>query len=375
MIETSTDGQASIISVNEMSVLISLHPKSGYNAHADFTVKIKCPLSYPKDYPQVTFKSPIFHPNIDNYSGNICLNLLNEWLSCYNLLDVVKSILYLIENPNFESVNNSFGYIENRNLLAKKTMRVLAGLPVNGERFAPNKAWCEWAEAHGCLPVGEEEDDDEDDVGGTNESRPEASFVDAVQESDSEHGSIRNDLAPAYKKDDNEDFNYGAAVFDENVLSFANMRFSVDSENDSQVSPPFEREYTLGYIETQRILIWHPGCSPNANIPSVFYFCEPLGDDSYWMEFEDLYNMLLTGDVLHSMQSHPESRQASSLCPWYDFFQPEHYSYQSHTNSVSDLAVFFSEKNVNEAHTDRRLLSVVSCRRRRNLGHLGWAVL
>uniref|UniRef100_A0A5K3G350 JmjC domain-containing protein n=1 Tax=Mesocestoides corti TaxID=53468 RepID=A0A5K3G350_MESCO len=176
-------------------------------------------------------------------------------------------------------------------------------------------------------------------------------------------------------KDDNEDFNYGAAVFDENVLSFANMRFSVDSENDSQVSPPFEREYTLGYIETQRILIWHPGCSPNANIPSVFYFCEPLGDDSYWMEFEDLYNMLLTGDVLHSMQSHPESRQASSLCPWYDFFQPEHYSYQSHTNSVSDLAVFFSEKNVNEAHTDRRLLSVVSCRRRRNLGHLGWAVL
>uniref|UniRef100_A0A5K3FPP8 GYF domain-containing protein n=1 Tax=Mesocestoides corti TaxID=53468 RepID=A0A5K3FPP8_MESCO len=146
------------------------------------------------------------------------------------------------------------------------------------------------------------------------------------------------------QKDDNEDFNYGAAVFDENVLSFANMRFSVDSENESQVSPSFEREYTLGYIETQRILIWHPEGSPNANTPSVFYFCEPLGDDSYRMEFEDLYNMLLTGDVLHSMQSHPESRQASSLCPWYDFFQPQHYSYQSHNTSVSDLAVFFSEK-------------------------------
>uniref|UniRef100_A0A5K3FUS8 UBIQUITIN_CONJUGAT_2 domain-containing protein n=1 Tax=Mesocestoides corti TaxID=53468 RepID=A0A5K3FUS8_MESCO len=79
-IETSTNGQASIISVNEISVLISLHPKSGYNAHADFIVKIKCPLSYPRDSPQVTFRSPIFHPNIDNYSGCICLNLLNEWL-------------------------------------------------------------------------------------------------------------------------------------------------------------------------------------------------------------------------------------------------------------------------------------------------------
>uniref|UniRef100_A0A5K3G6A9 Uncharacterized protein n=1 Tax=Mesocestoides corti TaxID=53468 RepID=A0A5K3G6A9_MESCO len=44
-IETSTNGQASIISVNEMSVLISLHPKSGYNAHADFTVKVRSCLA------------------------------------------------------------------------------------------------------------------------------------------------------------------------------------------------------------------------------------------------------------------------------------------------------------------------------------------
>ncbi|VDD83671.1 unnamed protein product [Mesocestoides corti] len=338
LIETSTNGQASIISVNEMSVLISLHPKSGYNAHADFTVKIKCSLSYPRESPEVTFKSPIFHPNIDNYSGNVCLNLLNEWLSCYNLLDVVKSLLYLIENPNFDSANNSFAYLENRNLLAKKTMRVLAGLPVNGQRFAPNKAWCEWAEAHGCLPVGEEEDDDDDDTEGTKESRAQAGFVDAVQQSDSENGSIFNGPNSAFKKGDNEDFIDGAAVFDENVLSFANMRFSVDSENESQVSPPFEREYTLGYIETQRILIWHPGFSANDKNPSVFYFCELVGHHSYQMEFEDLYSMLFAGDMLYSKQSHSESRQASSLCPWYDFFQPEHYSYQSSTTSVSDLA-------------------------------------
>uniref|UniRef100_A0A5K3G202 UBIQUITIN_CONJUGAT_2 domain-containing protein n=1 Tax=Mesocestoides corti TaxID=53468 RepID=A0A5K3G202_MESCO len=144
-IETSTDGQASVVSVNEMSVMISLHPKSGYNAHAAFTAKINCPVSYPKESPEVTFTSPIFHPNISNYSGDICLNLLNEWHSCYSLLDVVKSLLYLIDNPNFDSVNNRFAYLENRNLLAKKTMRVLAGLPVNGVRFAPNRAWCEWA--------------------------------------------------------------------------------------------------------------------------------------------------------------------------------------------------------------------------------------
>uniref|UniRef100_A0A5K3FM44 UBIQUITIN_CONJUGAT_2 domain-containing protein n=1 Tax=Mesocestoides corti TaxID=53468 RepID=A0A5K3FM44_MESCO len=42
--------------------------------------RIKCPVSYPRSCPEVTFTSPIFHPNIDSYSGDICLNLLSEWL-------------------------------------------------------------------------------------------------------------------------------------------------------------------------------------------------------------------------------------------------------------------------------------------------------
>uniref|UniRef100_A0A5K3FW03 UBIQUITIN_CONJUGAT_2 domain-containing protein n=2 Tax=Mesocestoides corti TaxID=53468 RepID=A0A5K3FW03_MESCO len=167
LIETSTNGQASIISVDEMSVLISLHPKSGYNAHADFAVEIQCSMSYPRDCPRVKFKSPIFHPNIDNSFGSVCLNLLYAWVSSFNLLTVVKALLYLINNPNFESPNNTFACLDNRDLLEKKTTRLLAGLPVNGKRFAPNQAWCKWAEAHGCLPIGEEEDDeDDDDAGG-----------------------------------------------------------------------------------------------------------------------------------------------------------------------------------------------------------------
>ncbi|VDD84283.1 unnamed protein product, partial [Mesocestoides corti] len=320
-----------------MSVVISLHPKSGNNAHAAFTVKIKCPVSYPRSCPEVTFTSPIFHPNIRNSSGDICLNLLEEWLSCYSLLDVVKSLLYLIDNPNFDSANNSFAYLENRDLLAKKTMRVLAGLPVNGKRFAPNRAWCEWAEAHGCLPVGEEEDD-------IWNGEVQAVCVDVTEESYDEDNGVSDVNVSAYKDDDNGEFDGAAAVFDENVLSFANMRFVVASETESQVSLPFEIEHTEGFFETQRILVWPPAGSLNIDIPSVFYFCEPLGDDSYRMKFYDIYNTLLTGNVLHSMQSHPESRQTSSLCPWYIFDHLEHYSYQSSTTSVSDLGFFFSEK-------------------------------
>lgn len=39
-IETSTEGQAHILGVDEMSLLISLQPKSGFNAHAVFNVTV-----------------------------------------------------------------------------------------------------------------------------------------------------------------------------------------------------------------------------------------------------------------------------------------------------------------------------------------------
>lgn len=79
--------------------------------------------------------------------------------SCYGLLDVVKAVLYLIEHPNFDSANNSLGTLEKPEQLPSKTARLLAGLPVNGHRFTPNTAWCEWARANGCLPTREEEED------------------------------------------------------------------------------------------------------------------------------------------------------------------------------------------------------------------------
>ncbi|VDD78764.1 unnamed protein product [Mesocestoides corti] len=190
MIEASTHGQASIVAANEMSVVVSLHPNSGYNAHAAFTVEIKCSLTFPRDAPEVKFASPIFHPNIDIETGDVCLNILDKWLSCYNLLDVVKSLLFLIDHPNFDSAINPFTHLENMKLLAKKTMRVLAGLPVNGQQFAPNKAWCEWAEAHGCLPAGEEEENDEDGAGNIWEDVTQVVGVEREPETDDEHEAI-----------------------------------------------------------------------------------------------------------------------------------------------------------------------------------------
>uniref|UniRef100_A0A5K3FKH9 UBIQUITIN_CONJUGAT_2 domain-containing protein n=2 Tax=Mesocestoides corti TaxID=53468 RepID=A0A5K3FKH9_MESCO len=337
MIEASTDGQASIIGVTEMSVVISLHPKFGYNAHADFTAKIRYPVSYPSDGPQVTFNSPIFHPNIDNTSGDVCLNLLSEWRSCYNLLDVVKALLYLINNPNFDLPNNLFGSLSNRNLIGKKTMRVLAGLPVNGERFAPNKAWCEWAKANGCLPT----DEDDDDASGEGEGGVQTTVEAALQDRSDER-----DAAFTYKTSDDGECDDGGAVFNENVLSYANVRYSVDSDSESRLSLSYGRDDVMRNFEVQRIIISLPTDGSTAGDHSVFYYCEHIGDQSWRREHGSFYSKLLSGDVLHSMQSHPESGQASSVCPWYTFCEQKRYSFESTSTSVYDISFLFTRKTL-----------------------------
>lgn len=84
---------------------------------------------------------------IKEYNGNVCL----VCFSSYGLLDIAKSMLYLIANPNFNSPNNDFGIIQDGERLEVMTKRVLAGLLVRRghAKMPPNRAWCEWAAERG----------------------------------------------------------------------------------------------------------------------------------------------------------------------------------------------------------------------------------
>ncbi|VDD80734.1 unnamed protein product [Mesocestoides corti] len=309
VIDTSTDGQASIVSVNELSLIVSLNPKFGRNAHAAFIVNIDCPLNYPKAGPEVRFTTPIFHPNIRHSDGDVCVSILNEWHCCYSLLDVVKALIYLIEHPNFESPNNEFA--SNEKLFDGKTLRLLAGLRVNGRRFPPNQAWCEWAEANGCLPVDDEEiEDDSNNVG------------DAVEADEKTHRRFSN-------------------ASSDTVPSFAKIRFSLDSVSGTSSWTYYTQDYYCSYFKTQRILIGHPSVNNEPLPPSVFYYSELLGNPDYRGELGDLYCTLFAGDVLPTMQVHPESRQTSSLCPWYLFYLNS-YPPSWATDSVFNLTNLFT---------------------------------
>lgn len=72
-----------------------------------FKLKMSFPGNYPLAPPEVTFKTPVYHPNID-FSGRICLDILKPagsmqegaWSAVLNVSTVLLSIQSLLGEPN-----------------------------------------------------------------------------------------------------------------------------------------------------------------------------------------------------------------------------------------------------------------------------------
>ena len=79
-----------------------LGPSDTPYAGGMFFLTVDFPDNYPVGKPEVKFTNKIYHLNVSDYDGHICISTLNQWKARTPMVDVISAIfaLFYDQNPN-----------------------------------------------------------------------------------------------------------------------------------------------------------------------------------------------------------------------------------------------------------------------------------
>jgi len=98
-----SDYEVSLVNDNMQEFYVKFHgPSDTPFSGGVWRIHVELPDQYPYKSPSIGFVNKIFHPNIDELSGSVCLDVINQtWSPMFDMMNIFETFLpQLLRYPN-----------------------------------------------------------------------------------------------------------------------------------------------------------------------------------------------------------------------------------------------------------------------------------